>query len=130
MKLDAELKVILESLNAIDLQETFYKQNITQNDIKNLNSHDLEQLGISSKRALEFLSMRQKEDERKMKLKQILKEVDCEELYSILVKNPGNNNLVEFQKSESSSISNHTSHIHRNFVCQFIVLMANTMMTV
>ena len=85
MELEKGLDETLESLKAIDLLEIFDGENIKSNELKDLDLNDLIHLGVSSERAQEFLNSRQKEDDRKKRLRKMLQDVDCAALYDSLV---------------------------------------------
>ena len=85
MELEKGLEETLESLNAIDLLIFFESENIKSNELKDLDLNDLIHLGVSSERAQEFLNSRQKEDDRKKRLRKMLQDVDCAALYDSLV---------------------------------------------
>ena len=85
MELEKGLEETLESLNAIDLLIFFESENIKSNELKDLDLNDLIHLGVSSERAHAFLNSRQKEDDRKKRLRKMLQDVDCAALYDTLV---------------------------------------------
>ena len=76
---------VLRQLKALELLENFENEGITIKDLKNLDRNDLEQLGISSDRALQLQKDLQQELSRRRNLHQTLKEAGCDELYKKLV---------------------------------------------
>ena len=85
MELEKGLEETLESLKAMDLLEIFDGQNIKSNELNDLDLDDLIYLGVTSERAQEFLNSRQNEDDRKKRLRKMLRDVDCATLYDFLV---------------------------------------------
>ena len=77
---------VLRHLKSLDLLENFENDGITMKDLHRLDDpNDLEQLGISSDRALQLQKDIQQELTRRRNLHQTLKEAGCDELYKKLV---------------------------------------------
>ena len=82
---ELELEELLRSINAIDLLERFRNERISVDDLIKLDANDLKFFAPSD-RAEQLHGDIQKENERKIRLRQKLKDVKCHDLYNRLLK--------------------------------------------
>ena len=80
------LEEMLHSLNALDMLELFTKQSINEDNLRDFDANDFKNLGISRLRAKQLYRDIRKEEWRKDRLRERLKDVKCEDLYDRLVK--------------------------------------------
>ena len=82
---ELELEELLHSINAVDLIERFKSDGIHVDDLIKLDANDLK-FFAPSERAKQLHGDIQKENERKIRLLQKLKDVKCYDLYDSLLK--------------------------------------------
>ena len=84
---ESGLEDLLRSVDALDLLTFFNGEGIIYEDhIKNMDTNDLKNMGISSDRAQQLHRDIEKETNRKKRLYQKLKDVKCDKVYEKLVK--------------------------------------------